>query len=77
VKSSAIEKVKREVARQFPEMTGIKPSVRKQGSKKNQDDQYLLTFKGTVELPGGKKMSRIVRVVADERGHVVKMSTSK
>ena len=41
------------------------------------DVEFLLTYKGKVELPGGRKISRIVRVVADERGRIIKMSTLK
>jgi hypothetical protein len=77
VKASAVSKVKKEVARSFPEMSGATPTVRKQAANKNDCEQYLLTFKGKADLPGGRKISRIVRVVADERGRVLKMSTSK
>lgn len=41
------------------------------------DEQYLLTFKGKADLPGGRKISRVVRIVADERGRILKLSTSK
>ena len=30
-----------------------------------------------VEFPGGKVINRIVRVVADDRGKVLKLSTSR
>jgi hypothetical protein len=76
VKSSSISKVKKEVRNQFPEMTGVKPSIRKQ-EMRDGDEQYLLTFKGKADLPGGRKISRVVRVVADERGRILKLSTSK
>lgn len=71
MKQNALSKVQKEVVKQFPEMEGTKPSV------KSQQSQYLLTFRGKAELPGGKKMSRIVRVVADEDGRVLKISTSR
>ncbi|TFH33646.1 MAG: hypothetical protein E4G99_11095 [Anaerolineales bacterium] len=77
MKASTISKVIQEVARSFPEMADVKPSVRKQDGNKSEGEQYLLTFKGKADLPGGRKISRVVRVVADERGHVLKMSTSK
>jgi hypothetical protein len=76
VKSSSISKVKKEVRNQFPEMAGVKPSIRKQ-EMRDGDEQYLLTFKGKADLPGGRKISRVVRVVADERGRILKLSTSK
>jgi hypothetical protein len=77
VKTASISKVKKEVSRKFPEMAGVKPTVRKQEMEKSRDEQYLLTFKGKADLPGGRKISRVVRVVADERGRILKLSTSK
>ncbi len=38
---------------------------------------FLLTFKGRGQGPGGRSIVRIVRVIADERGKVLKISTSK
>jgi hypothetical protein len=77
VKAAAISNVKKDVSRSFPEMAGVEPTVRKQDANNNGVEQYLLTFKGKADLPGGRKISRVVRVVADERGRVLKMSTSK
>lgn len=77
MKAATISKVKKEVTRTYPEMVGSKPTVRKQEVNKSGREQYLLTFKGKADLPGGRKISRIVRVVADERGRILKMSTSK
>ncbi len=67
----AVEKVTKSVVEQFPEMEGVRPTV------KSERDQFVVTFKGTAELPDGKRMKRIVRVVADESGEVVRMSTSR
>ena len=74
MKDSAIAKIEREVSREFSEMKGVRPAVKRQG---NGDEHYVLTFKGKADLPGGRKISRVVRVVADERGRIIKMSTSK
>ena len=72
----AINKVTRKVTKQFPEMKGTKPTVRRRsGSGKKL--QFELTFKGKVEVPGGRTLRRVVRVVADEGGGVIRMSTSK
>jgi len=76
VDQATIQKITRSVGKKFPEMNRVKPSVRKQSSGKG-NDQFLLTYKGKADLPGGRKISRIVRVVADERGRIIKMSTSK
>lgn len=77
MKASTISKVKQEVTRTYPEMVGSKPTIRKQEVNKSGREQFVLTFKGKADLPGGRKISRVVRVVADERGHILKMSTSK
>ncbi len=73
---ATIQKLTRSVGKKFPEMNKVRPSVREQSSTKG-NVQFLLTYKGKAELPGGRKISRIVRVVADERGRIIKMSTSK
>ncbi len=70
------QRIARHVSRSFPEMSGIRPSIRQQGSK-NGHSQYLLIFKGKSELPGGRSINRIVRVVADESGNIIRMSTSR
>ena len=70
----AVQKVTHEVISQFPEMDGVKPAVK---TEKGMDDRYVVTYRGSAELPGGKTMKRIVRVVADGNGDVIKMSTSR
>ena len=60
------------VYRQFPEMRGEHPSVKVMPGEK-----YLLTFHGKGQTPDGKIISRTVRVTADEKGHVLKLSTSR
>ena len=69
--------VSKTVTRKFPEMDGVRPTVKHQKGSGGDLAQILLTYKGKVELPGGKSMKRVVRVVADERGHIKKISTSK
>ncbi|NIM92634.1 MAG: hypothetical protein GTO18_02825 [Anaerolineales bacterium] len=73
--SSAVDKISRKVSKQFPEMKGVRPTVRRENGKG--EPSYVLTYKGKIELPGGRKMNRIVRVVANENGKVLRMSTSK
>jgi hypothetical protein len=72
-----LEQVSRHVAKKFPEMAGVRPTIRRQGNSSSDDACFVLTYKGKAELPGGRKMSRIVRVVANESGRVIRMSTSK
>ena len=76
MEQSAVEKVSRKVAKQFPEMKGRKPLIKSQSSGKK-EMRFVLTYKANVELPGGRNLRRVVRVVADEKGKVIRMSTSK
>ncbi len=69
-----VTKVSRQVTKTFPEMRGVRPTVRRDSADKA---RFTLTFKGKADLPGGKKLSRIVRVVADERGRIIRISTSR
>jgi hypothetical protein len=71
VERETLANVQRQVTRQFPEMSGVAPKV------KRQDEGYLVTFRGRVALPGGGSMARIVHAVVDERGRIVRLSTSK
>ncbi len=73
----AIAKVSRQVGKTFPELAGTKPTIKTQLSPTGSQEHYLLTFKGKAQLPGGKTLQRIVRVVADERGQVLRISTSR
>lgn len=73
----ASERVSKKVRKQFPEMKGVKPSIKTQRSPNGESTNFLLTYKGSAELPGGRTMRRVVRVVADEKGRVIRLSTSK
>ncbi len=79
--SSQIDAISRQVYRQFPEIRDTRPMVQSQAGAKtagpNSREQYLLTFRGSGLGPGGRTIGRIVRVVADERGKVLKVSTSR
>ncbi len=73
--SKAVRRVTAEVCRRFPEMKGCRPGVKRRRNGKG--EQFELTYKGAVSLPGGRKMTRVVRVVATPEGRVMRMSTSK
>jgi hypothetical protein len=76
MEKGTIQKVSRQVVRTFPELDGVSPTVRSQPGG-GDAGQYLLTYKGKAALPGGKSLTRIVRVVADERGRILRISTSR
>jgi hypothetical protein len=67
---AVLEKINQRVFREYPEMRGARPAVSSAGP------HYLLVYKAKVQTPAGE-MSRVVRVTADERGRVVRISTSK
>ncbi len=71
-----LARVAKKVTRQFPEMEGAKPSIRKERTPTGQI-QFVLTFRGKASLPGGRTMQRVVRVIVNDSGRVIKMSTSK
>ena len=75
-----INSITRQVTRQFPEMKNAMPLVQSQPGAKTLGaavDRFVLTFRGRGTSPGGQAIQRIVRVVADSRGKVLKISTSR
>ncbi len=79
--SSQIDSISRQIYRQFPEVRNAPPTVQNQAGAKSASiggtDQYVLTFRGSGQGPGGRTINRIVRVVADDGGKVLKVSTSR
>ena len=71
----SIRAIEKRVFRQFPEVAGAQPKITQQKSRKQAN--YLLTFSGRGEGPGGRTLNRTVRVVADEKGRIIKISTSR
>ncbi len=78
--TAQIESIAQQVRRQFPEIQDTRPSVQSQPGAKSIEagaDRFVLTFKARGQGPGGKSIPRIVRVIADERGKIIKISTSR
>ncbi len=77
--SKTIFGIKQQIYRQFLEVAGEEPSVKAQASAKSprQPATYLITFKGRVAQPNGVTFSRSVRVVADDNGRILKVTTSR
>jgi hypothetical protein len=69
-------KITKDVARRVPEVASASPTVRRQDTPDGKE-QYVLTFKTRGSLPGGKSIQRIVRVTADARGRILRLSTSR
>ena len=57
---------------QFPELKGTSPQV-----KSLPGDKYQLIFQGKALTENGKSLPRTVRVVANEDGKILKLSTSR
>jgi hypothetical protein len=78
--SKTIGKISKNISRRFPDVGG-RPKIQRQNSPqaKGRDatPTYLLIYKGQAEGPGGKTFSRRVRVVADAKGKIIKVSTSR
>ena len=76
-----VNAISKDVYRRFPEVDGKKPKVQRQAKPKNKSSAstniYLLTYQAKVEVQGGKSIDRYVRVVATEKGNIIKMTTSR
>lgn len=76
-----IKSISSQVYRRFPEMAGSQPQVRLQASPQPKsiasDSTYLLTFRSTVEAHDGKRIARVVRVIANSQGRILKVTTSR
>lgn len=73
-----------QIHRRFPEVDGCQPKVRPRQSaqpkSRSADPTYLLTFhsKGKAQTSSGKKViPRYVRVVVNEKGKILKVTTSR
>lgn len=84
MKPQVLKAVIAQVQRRFPELAGCQPKVRLQHAPQPKSAgghlTYLLTFQTTTQLhsaTGDKPLQRWVRVVVDESGKILKMTTSR
>jgi hypothetical protein len=75
LQSKLIDKISQEVYQKHPDLKGVKPKITPREGEKSSDT--LLVYQKKVSGPSGKKINRIVRAVADEKGKIKKISTSK
>ncbi|MEX2162360.1 MAG: hypothetical protein WD751_10670 [Anaerolineales bacterium] len=77
--AKTIQGISQQIGRQFPEVADAEPSVKLQAGAKGSgaNPTYLITFKGRVPQSGGVSFNRMVRVVADDNGHILKITTSR
>ncbi len=74
-----LESISSKVSRQFPEVAGTQPKVRRQSGQKSKSSAstYLITYRGKSITADGKSITRIVRVTANDNGKIIKISTSR
>lgn len=74
-----IDTISHKVAVKFPEVAGSKPNVQRRPQAKSvtTPQTYLFTYKGQGTNPSGRIIPRNVRVVVDESGKILKISTSR
>lgn len=75
LQSKLIDKISQEVYQKHPDLKGVEPKITPREGEKSSDT--LLVYQKKVSGPSGKKINRIVRAVADEKGKIKKISTSK
>ncbi|MGA9397749.1 MAG: hypothetical protein WBV22_05745 [Anaerolineaceae bacterium] len=72
--SDIIESICSQVYAQFPDLRGVKPITQKMAGPAI--GNILVIFKGSTKTASGKNLPRVVRVVANQSGKVIKMTTS-
>jgi hypothetical protein len=81
VDEKIIKAITLKVSRRFPEVSDVKPKVKKYIPPGEQQREYrknyLLLYKTRVTGPGGHTIPRVVRVISTPEGKILKMSTSK
>ena len=76
-----IRVVNKEVYRRFPEMHGKEPKVRTQKALQNEVSNsvktYVLVYSSSVQMLDKKTLHHYVRVTINEKGKILKISTSR
>lgn len=75
-----LQMINKEIYRRFPEVKDNPPKVERQDIAKTRSISkpitYLLIYKGKVLTAGQKTLPRLVRVVVNEDGKILKVTTS-
>lgn len=66
------DKVNRDIYKKYPNLVGISPKIIRQPG-----DKLLLIYNASGELPGGKVINQVIRVVCDSHGEVIKITSSR
>ncbi len=71
MEKAVLSKINQQVYKRFPEVKGAKPRKRKYR------EFVRLTYTTEVTTEDGKKLKRMVRVLATEQGEILKITTSR
>ncbi len=77
MKSETVLDISKQIYRRFPEFKGVKPKVRSQQTATANHPTYLLTYATKAKIAEDRFLERWVRVVVDESGKIIKISTSR
>lgn len=66
-----IENICTQIYKKFPEVNGSQPSI-----SDRPENQVLLIFKGSATTADGHSIQRVVRVVTDATGKIIRTTTS-
>lgn len=69
------EAICKRVYSRCPVLKGVRPRVSQQRAKG--ELRFLLRFEKTVQLPDGKALPTVVRVVANSNGKIIKLTSSR
>ncbi len=73
-----LQAINRQVYREFPEIQGARPNVhRLRPPSANKEPRLLLTYRRQVTTADGRRLTRIVRVLATLKGKILKITTSR
>ncbi len=80
MKAEILNQIAKQIHRRYPEFDGVRPKARVQTppeGARNPSKTYLVIFSKKVTLGDGKMMTRNLRVVTDENGKIIKVTTSR
>lgn len=76
-----IKSVTNQIHKKFPEFAGVAPKIRRQPlpkeNKSTTHSLFLFTFNTSAHASGNVTIPRSVRVTVDERGKIIKITTSR
>jgi len=72
MEKTILDKLCKQIYKQFPIVKGQTPVVSAQGS-----DRYLLVFSASGNTPDGQTIHQKIRVVATDTGQIIKTSMSR